>query len=553
MIRIWRGFHSPKLLDLVRDALDQKHLLVLVAPTHKDFSFLSLLPDGPVELVGDWDGTDELQAQIFKELKAPRQNSFPETPVLGVFTSGTTSGYSRLILYSKENLVSSLESIRSLFDCKRITNIFCFPQPTHIFGLALGYVQAILYDLKLTIGEGKYSRETQKLWFENVNEGTLTLGAPAHFSDLIASAAGGVRSVNPSYSSICGGASVSRKLWLDQRDILRIHRPSIGYGASEASPGVTHLAPGIEPLVDGEIGSPLPGVEVQIIPEHGFEFSGPNMCLAYVENKKLNFPKTILLADWVEKTQNGFAFRGRYSAILNRGGQKFSLERIEVFLKAKLSLDCIAVGVPEGRLGEELGVLVRGRKFNADLVKGEIENEFGFSADHILINSIPDLPLNQNFKPDRHRAKVLLFRPELPSPVAEFSRWLPHRDEAIWVDSVLEADSNSGSCEVNLHENKNYFSEGGLRSSSYIEWMAQSYGFVKAYQELSKSKSSDQPKRVFLVAVKDFELMEKSDSKKFVVSVRQTHQLGPMALVSAQVTDGDGKVVAKGELKLFAE
>jgi len=222
-IRVWRGFHSEELLELVRGAWERDELLVLCPPALKDFGFVDLLPEGEVR------GAGELVGEVFHRKSGVAPIDYPGRPVLGVFTSGTLSGTPRLVLYSKRNLEFSLSGIRSFFNPSRFDTIFCYPQPFHTFGLVLGYVHAAVHGLKLVTGQGKYTRAFHQRRAELREESLLTLGTPTHFHDLLAYARGERTQLMPSYSCILGGAKVSRLR--RKRGEPRAHSP-----AARASP-----------------------------------------------------------------------------------------------------------------------------------------------------------------------------------------------------------------------------------------------------------------------------------------------------------------------------
>jgi acyl-CoA synthetase (AMP-forming)/AMP-acid ligase II len=411
MIRIWRGFHSSELLEQVHKAWHQEELLILCPPGLKDFTFLNLLPKGQVQTIGDWKESQLEPPERDLKLKTPE---YPDRPILGVFTSGTVSGSPRLVLYSKANLEASLNGIRSLFDVSRIDTIFCYPQPFHTFGLVLGYVHAAVHGLKLVSGEGRYSHGFHAKRVALRQDRVLTLGIPAHFHDLLSYTRTHNLVISPTYSCILGGAKVSVSIWHAIRDSLQIEAPSIGYGASEASPGITHLAPGRAPTEEGEIGQPLPGVSLQLVPQEGLEFRGPNVCLAIIQDGKIEFPKKILLKDRIRQRADGILiYEGRSDLLLNRGGIKFSLERIEAVLRETMRLETVCVALPDVRLGEELGVLISPSPDDeASTDRNErmrllLLNEFGCAFDSKRFIEAPHLPLNHCFKIDRKESARL--------------------------------------------------------------------------------------------------------------------------------------------------
>ena len=173
MVHLWRGTHHQESPTLLKKYWEAGELLILVPPYHRDFQFLQMFPE--FELHGEWpEDLKKATQQTPRELK-PSEKSILETAVLGVFTSGTTSGVNRLVFYSKENVVSSLNAIRELYNISRIQKIFSYPQPTHTFGLVLGYMQAVLNNAEIVFGEGAYSRKTHELWLEKVDANTFDL------------------------------------------------------------------------------------------------------------------------------------------------------------------------------------------------------------------------------------------------------------------------------------------------------------------------------------------------------------------------------------------
>ncbi len=368
----YRGYHSPAVRDLIANAWEKNELLILEPPQPVEWNYSCYLPGGT---------------------KAPE---YPDTPVLGIFSSGTSG--SKLILYSKKNIESSLKAILSLFDTSEIHTIACYPQPYHTFGLILGYCHSLLYGKKLLPLEGEYRREWHAQWLAHPDSKLLTLGTPTHFKDLIAFAEN--KKPRETYSSIIGAAKVERALWLSLRDILMIHSPSIGYGATEASPGITHLPPGKEPLEDGEVGEFLPHLKCELLPDEGVQFEGPSVCLAVIHANGIEFPQKILIPDHLERRKDQqLVYRGRYELFINRGGEKFYSEQIESFIREKAGVEVICVSVPDPRLGEEIGLLAKG-EISPEPIYQLLNDRWGreFNRNWMTVN---DFPLNGSFKVDR--------------------------------------------------------------------------------------------------------------------------------------------------------
>jgi acyl-CoA synthetase (AMP-forming)/AMP-acid ligase II len=399
-IQIWKGFHSKEVQDLVASAWNRDdELLILCPPLMEKFEFVRFLPEGEIIWHGDW--------QKFPENVERTATDYPDRPVLGIFTSGTSSGQSRLILYSKANVQSSLNGILKFFDAARVDSIFCYPQPFHTFGLLLGYVLALENQWKLIVGDGKYGRSFHEMRLRCESEGLLTLGTPTHFLDLMTFVNATGAAIAPSYSCIVGGAKVTTTLWHDLRDKLKIESPTIGYGATEASPGVTHMPAGREPLEDGEIGFLLDEVKIEQS-ANGYELSGPNVCMAMIFHDHIEFPKKVFLSDYLHKREDGvFLFGGRSDLTLNRGGEKLSLEKIEDLLQRELNTNVIACAIPDARLGQELGLIIA-TPAGPEEASRVLERHFSAKFNRSLFLNTEAVPLNASMKPDRQKARQLL-------------------------------------------------------------------------------------------------------------------------------------------------
>lgn len=398
-IVLWKGYHGPEILALARAAWADELCLVCFPPGTSDVSFLPLLPEGPVEFRGEWDSTPALPTPAGAE--AP---PYPDAPMIGLFTSGTIGR--KLVLASKANVEASLSAILSLFAPDRLGAVFCYPQPFHTFGLVLGYLHAVRNGRELFAAPGPYGKAQHELRQRLRRPDLLTLGTPTHFHDWRLHVREQGVAPAASYAAIVGGAPVAPELWRALRDELRIEAPSIGYGATEACPGVTHLAPGQEPLEAGEIGLPLPGIRLERLPGRGLAFSGPSTCLAIVQNGRVEFPTQVVLSDDVQERSDGiYVYRGRLEQILNRGGEKFALAHLENALRGRLGIEAVCVALPHDRLGEELGVVARTdaaaapefRERVYDVLFEVCRREF----DRRWFRAVPEIPRTDNAKIDR--------------------------------------------------------------------------------------------------------------------------------------------------------
>ncbi len=377
---IHRGSHSRELFDAVRDVwASHDRLLIVGPPGQAGAAFV--------------DKIDSI--------------NFTARPVLGVFTSGTVSGRPRLVLYSRENILSSVNAVLGVFDRSRITAVFAYPQPFHTFGLTLGYLLSIILGVPLHFHTGKYSRESHALRVSLCKPGLLTLGTPAHFYDLCRYVTSAGLQVAPSYSAIIGGAPVDPQLWRDVVAIARIEAPSIGYGCTEASPAISHLAPGEAPSECGEIGRPLANLR-SVISSQGVEISGPSLCVALIDDDGVKFPSKLLIPDdiRVREADGKWIFRGRLDLSLNRGGIKISLEGVERSLRDHFSLPSVAFDIPSERLGQDLALAIVSPDIDiSNDVALLISRLFSVRLDPSQIAFVSELPLGESGKIDRKRVR----------------------------------------------------------------------------------------------------------------------------------------------------
>ena len=409
MIYLWRGGHSPELLHLLLSCWQQNQLLILCPDQLQDFTFLTAWPQTELFFCGEW-SFGAIQS-IKKITSVSRPESFAAAPQLGVFTSGTSTGCPRLVLYSRQNVMSSLLAVRQIFATEKIRRIFCYPRPTHTFGLTLGYLQAVLFQHELIIPSGRYGQTVHGHWIDCVDSHTLTLGVPTHFYDLIQFVKNKHHLPALSYSCIVGGAPVTVNLWEQLQSTLNILAPSIGYGATECSPGICHLPPGRKPSEDGELGPVLNGVQIQPGP-NGLRVDGLNVAMSTYENGQWShLQNTVQLGDLVRRREEDgvFIYESRVTSQLNRGGLKYSLEQIEKALEAITNQPFVCVPVKHERLGEDLAVLTA-KKLSPDRRAEIIQlllEKYNIRLDLNLYRELSELPLNSSGKIDRPACSLL--------------------------------------------------------------------------------------------------------------------------------------------------
>ncbi len=400
-IILWKGTHSLKVQELIEETqLRDDQLLILCPPRIENVDdYLPFLPEGRVEFSGDFKdrtGFDHKSSEEYSIL-----------PSFGLFSTGTSDKSAKLVLFTKENIESSNKGILSFFKELPVKTLFCYPQPYHIFGLSLGHLLGLQEDFELVTPKGAYGKDHHKEFLScaaKYGEGLMTLSTPTHMLDLISYCQRNSIEVPKSLTCVLGGAKVSIDLWKQSRELLKIKYPSIGYGCTEASPGVTHLPPGVMPKRNGDLGFALPELEITTF-EDCIEIKGKNICHAIIQEGKISFPKSVYQMNDIllKNSDESYSFSKRSDLILNRGGEKFSLEEIESYLLKEMAMDVVALPVTDLRLGHDLALVVKGSENNKKKISELLFDKYQrkFSLDHIKI--IDSLPINSNAKIDRLR------------------------------------------------------------------------------------------------------------------------------------------------------
>lgn len=142
-------------------------------------------------------------------------------------------------------------------------------------------------------------------------------------------------------------------------------------------------------------------------------------------------------------------------------------------------------------------------------------------------------------------------------PTSQLMDWIPHRPPMIWVDAVARYDAQGGECFVHVKEGSLYMDANGLRASSLIEFIAQSYGYIGVCNALEMSRDKvKKATKAFLVAITQTEFGDCSrvaPGMTLRVRIGNAKQVGPITLFDGQVIAPDGLLLLKASLKVYAE
>jgi len=143
--------------------------------------------------------------------------------------------------------------------------------------------------------------------------------------------------------------------------------------------------------------------------------------------------------------------------------------------------------------------------------------------------------------------------------VRDLDRFLPHRGPMVWVDQICQWDLQGGTSLIRLDPKAHYMDHEGVRQSSVVEWIAQTYGFVRACQSQAAQEPSDaEISRAYLVSFKNLSFSEKFEpalrSERFLsVYVRTLRDSNPLKTIYGEVKTSAGEKIAAGEITVYSD
>lgn len=293
----------------------------------------------------------------------------PEAPALVLFTSGTEAA-PKGALHSTAGLVHEVRSCISDWGVTFRDTMFMASPMTHITGLLQGFLIPARVGgaaLLMERWEPAQAVELIERW-----GATYMAGATPFLRELLTAYRSSGRDASSLRQYCCGGAAVPPDL-IEAADELGVAAYR-AWGMTEM-PTAT-VSNELDPLevrahTDGR---PSVGVELRVIADDGTELAtgetgrlqlrGPEMMLGYVDASR---DRDAFTPDgWLETGDVGsvdergyVTVSGRNKDIINRGGEKFSVQEIAALVSAHPEITAATViAVPGGRLGERIGAVV---------------------------------------------------------------------------------------------------------------------------------------------------------------------------------------------------
>jgi O-succinylbenzoic acid--CoA ligase len=312
----------------------------------------------------------------FKEAWDSGQQSFT------IHTSGST-GIPKPVTFTRTQLIESVYLTAKTFNLQEGDTAFCCLSIDYIAGMMM-LVRAFEIGMDLMIVEPSSSPFTgneTNLYLLNSNRGKNFFAfVPLQIQTLLEESEKFLDTLNSAKSIIIGGAGISESI---HAQIQKIHAPVYAtYGMTET---LTHIA--IKRLNGAgreDFFTVLEGIEIA---------QDERECLKIKSKSTGN--QWIVTNDIVEIIEEGkFKLIGRFDNIINSGGVKIQLEKVEkvgeeVLAKLDFHGRFFAYGVPDNKLGQKLILVVESKKplsngnelglsFSQKLPKFEIPKEIFF-------------------------------------------------------------------------------------------------------------------------------------------------------------------------------
>ncbi|MBX3022100.1 MAG: hypothetical protein KF799_10540 [Bdellovibrionales bacterium] len=142
---------------------------------------------------------------------------------------------------------------------------------------------------------------------------------------------------------------------------------------------------------------------------------------------------------------------------------------------------------------------------------------------------------------------------------AEIQQYIPHRPPMVWIDWVTAYGPTAGECLIDVKENALYMSPEGLRSSSLIEFIAQTYGFMWICQVTRNVDPTSKGMSVaMLAAFKDVKLASPEVLRRvkggdtLVCNISGIRAMGPITSFRGIVKLGN-VILAEAQMRTFSQ
>jgi long-chain acyl-CoA synthetase len=307
-----------------------------------------------------------------------------------LYTSGTT-GTPKGAELTHDNLLGNVDTILSTLIEMQPDDVVLGALPFfHVFGLTCGLNSTLKAGGMLTL----IPRFDPDHALEIIERDRVTIfeGVPTMYVAMLHSDKAGSADVSTLRLCVSGGSAMPG-------EVLRAFEEKFGckilegYGLSETSPVASFNHPDRERKV-GSIGTPVAGVEMKVVGEDGEEvpqgevgeivIKGPNVMKGYW--RKDDATREAIKDGWFHSgdmakvdDEGYFFIVDRKKEMILRGGYNvYPREIEEVLYEHPAVAEVAVVGVPDDKMGEEVGaaiVLKKGEDASADEIKSYVKEQ----------------------------------------------------------------------------------------------------------------------------------------------------------------------------------
>lgn len=338
---------------------------------------------------------------------------------LVLFTSGST-GTPKGVLLTRGNVEAGTAAVRCRYGLSPADRTVAILPWTHGHGLIGVLLSSLSAGASVVVDAASSGRPALATAAE-AQEVTWISVVPPLLADLLDRATGGARACRGRWRFIrTASAPLAPRLATRAEEVFQCPVAE-AYGMTETAHQAAANPPALDRRVPGSVGVPT-GVRFRTTgPDLGegqeLEVSGPAVFRGYLRNPGAT--DAALRDGWYRTHDVGtidgaerIRLLGRSSEFINRGGSKVSPCEVESVLAEHPGIAAsIVAGVPDGRLGEEIGVLVRPAEGSEITVCGVLDFCRAQLAPYkvprlvLLVSDIPTLP---NGKPSRREAAKLI-------------------------------------------------------------------------------------------------------------------------------------------------
>lgn len=194
---------------------------------------------------------------------------------------------------------------------------------------------------------------------------------------------------------IVGGSEISVEL--EKRVHELVTEVYATYGMAETS---SHIAL-------RRLNGPFPQNAYQALP--GITLTTDERGCLIIEAEYL--PQRVVTNDLVALTEPGsFNWLGRYDNLINSGGVKIVPEEVEALVQSRTLLTCLAIGLPDERLGQKLVFVFENEQApdSLPILKADFENFLPRHWRPKEIYRVEHFPRNESLKVDRRKLTEIL-------------------------------------------------------------------------------------------------------------------------------------------------